>query len=258
MGAFVRWPALAGLVLAYLLGSIPAAYLAGRARGVDLRAHGSGNLGATNALRVLGWKVGLPVFLFDALKGFVPAFFFWRWLGVHPHWAMAFGLAAILGHVKPVFLLGRGGGKGVATAAGVFLGLAPLAAGVALAVFAAVVALSGYVSLGSLAAAVALVFALGMTSGARGPVFPVAVLVAAFVFWSHRANIGRLRRGEESSFRRRATRAVLTCEECRAREAVVNLTTIRDNAAGRQHLCEPCAARRGVETGVASAAGPRT
>lgn len=197
--------AVAGLLAAFLLGSVPAAYLAGRLRGVDLRAHGSGNLGATNALRVLGWKIGLPVFLFDALKGFVPSYFFWRWFGVHPHWAMAYGLAAIVGHVKPVFLLrrGGGGGKGVATAAGVFLGLAPLATTAAAVVFAAVVAVSGYVSLGSLAAAVALVAALAATSGVRGPVFPVAALVAVFVFWSHRANIGRLRRGEESSVRRR-------------------------------------------------------
>lgn len=208
---------LAGLCTAYLLGSVPAAYLAGRARGVDLRTQGSGNLGATNALRVLGWKVGLPVFLFDALKGFVPAFYFWRWFGVHPHWAIAFGLAAIVGHVKPVFLLGRGGGggKGVATAAGVFLGLAPLATGIALSVFALVVALSGYVSLGSLAAAVALVGALVVTSGARAPVFPLAVLVAAFIFWSHRANIRRLRRGEETSVRRRRPAAPASREAAR-------------------------------------------
>ena len=197
--------AAAGLPAAYLLGSVPAAYLAGRARGVDLRAHGSGNLGATNALRVLGWKVGLPVFLFDAVKGFVPAYFFWRWFGAHPHWAMAYGLAAIVGHVRPVFLLGSGGGggKGVATAAGVFLGLAPPAMAVAIAVFAAVVAASGYVSLGSLAAAVALVVALAMTTGVRAPVFALGTAVATFVFWSHRANIARLRRGEESSIRRR-------------------------------------------------------
>jgi glycerol-3-phosphate acyltransferase PlsY len=194
-----------GLGAAYLLGSVPAAYLAGRARGVDLRAHGSGNLGATNALRVLGWKVGLPVFLFDALKGFVPAYLFWRWFGAHPHWSMAYGLAAIVGHVRPVFLLGRGGGggKGVATAAGVFLGLAPFATAVALAVFAAVVAASGYVSLGSLAAAAALVVSLAVTAGVRAPVFALGAAVAAFVFWSHRANIGRLRRGEESRVRRR-------------------------------------------------------
>lgn len=196
-----------GLAAAYLLGSIPAAHLAGRARGVDLRAHGSGNLGATNALRVLGWKVGLPVFLFDALKGFAPAFWFPRVFDAPGHWAMAYGLAAIVGHVKPVFLLGRGGGggKGVATAAGVFLGLAPAATGAALVTFALVVGVSGYVSLGSLAAAVALVIALALTLGPRAPVFALGVGVAVFVVWSHRANIGRLRRGEEHSFRRKRT-----------------------------------------------------
>ncbi len=197
-------PAL-GLAAAYVVGSVPSAYLAGRARGIDLRAHGSGNLGATNALRVLGWKVGLPVFLVDALKGFVPAYFFWRWFGAHPHWAMAYGLAAIAGHVKPVFLLGRGGGggKGVATAAGVFLGLAPIATLAALAVFTVVVAASGYVSLGSLTAALALVVALAVTAGVRAPVFGLGAAVAVFVVWSHRANIGRLRRGEESRLRAR-------------------------------------------------------
>jgi glycerol-3-phosphate acyltransferase PlsY len=206
-------PAL-GLAAAYLLGSIPAAYLAGRARGVDLRTHGSGNLGATNALRVLGWQIGLPVFAFDALKGFVPAFFFWRWFGAHPHWAMAYGLAAIVGHEKPVFLLrsGGGGGKGVATAAGVFFGLAWKATAVALAVFAAVVAASGFVSLGSLAAATALVVTLALTAGVRAPVFGLGSAVEAFVFWSHRANIGRLRRGEESSVRRRARGAAAGAE----------------------------------------------
>jgi glycerol-3-phosphate acyltransferase PlsY len=197
-------PAL-GVLASYLLGSIPAAYLAGRARGVDLRHHGSGNLGATNALRVLGWKVGVPVFLFDALKGFLPAFWFPALFGqpAGSHWAMAYGLAAIVGHVKPIFLLrAGGGGKGVATAAGVFLGLAPLPMTVALATFAAVVAVTGYVSLGSLLAALALVIALAATLGPRHPYFALGSAVAAFVFWSHRANIGRLRRGEESSFRR--------------------------------------------------------
>jgi glycerol-3-phosphate acyltransferase PlsY len=197
--------AVVGLVAAYLLGSVPAAYLAGRARGVDLREHGSGHLGATNALRVHGWKIGLPVVLFDALKGIVPAYYFWRWFGTHPHWAMAYGLAAIVGHVKPIFLLrsGGGGGKGVATAAGVFLGLAPVPTLVALAAFSAVLALTGYVSLGSLTAAVALVVAMAATIGVRAPVFALGAVVAAFVFWSHRANIGRLRRGEESRIGRK-------------------------------------------------------
>lgn len=199
-----------GVVIAYLLGSIPTAYLAGKARGVDLRQHGSGNLGATNALRVLGWKVGVPVYLADTLKGFVPAFWFPGLFGqpLGSHWAMAYGLAAILGHVKPVFLLrrGGGGGKGVATAGGVFLGLAPLATGVAILAFAVVVAASGYVSLGSLVAALTLVVTLALTHGVRAPVFALGVAVALFVFWSHRANIGRLRRGEESRFGRRGTK----------------------------------------------------
>lgn len=208
--------ALLGLVVAYLLGSLPTAYLAGRLHGVDLRQHGSGNLGATNALRVLGWKTGVPVFAVDAAKGYVPAAYFWQWFHAHPHWAMAYGVAAIAGHVKPVFLFGRGGGggKGVATAAGVFLGLAPVATLVALGAFAATFALSGYVSLGSLVAAVALVAALALTApgGVRSPVFPVGALVAGFVFWSHRANIGRLRRGEESNFRRRKAASAATAE----------------------------------------------
>jgi glycerol-3-phosphate acyltransferase PlsY len=203
-----------GLLAAYLLGSVPSAYLAGRARGVDLRTHGSGNLGATNALRVLGWKIGLPVFVFDALKGFAPAFWFPQWFAAPGHWAMAYGVAAIVGHVKPVFLLhrGGGGGKGVATAAGVFLGLAPIATSVALLVFATVVAASGFVSLGSMTAAVALVLALAATTGVRAPVFALGAAVALFVFWSHRANIGRLRRGEEHSFRRRRDTAATTGE----------------------------------------------
>ena len=195
----------AGLIAAYLLGSVPTAYLAGRFHGVDLRQHGSGNLGATNAYRVLGWRTGVPVFAIDTAKGYVPAALFAAWFGAHPHWAMAYGISAIAGHVKPVFLIGRGGGggKGVATAAGVFLGLAPIATVAALVAFVVTLAVSGYVSLGSLVASVVLVVALVTTAGVRSPVFPVAALVALFVFWSHRANIGRLRRGEESRMGRR-------------------------------------------------------
>jgi glycerol-3-phosphate acyltransferase PlsY len=210
------------LVLAYLLGSIPAAHLAGKARGVDLRLHGSGNLGATNAWRVLGWKIGLTVYLFDTLKGFIPAFFFPQWFllrGVagdlramlDPQsvelWAIAFGVAAIAGHVKPLWLRGQGGGKGVATAGGVFLGLAPVPLLVSIGVFALVLLTTGYVSLGSLTAAVVLPIVLYFTRGIASPLFAVSVLLGAFVFFTHRANIGRLRRGEESRFGRRAPRA---------------------------------------------------
>ena len=199
---------LLGLVLAYLVGSIPSAYLAGRlARGIDLREHGSGNLGATNVLRVLGWRVALPVFVADILKGALPVMLLPGWTATDDpeRWAIAFGLAAILGHVRPIFLLWKGGGKGVATAAGVFLALTPIPTLIALLVFVAVLLVWGYVSLGSLSAAVALPVAVALIEGWRAPVLVVALLVALFVFWTHRANIGRLRRGEEHRFGRKTT-----------------------------------------------------
>ncbi len=202
-----------GLLLSYVLGSIPFAWLAGRARGVDLRQHGSGNLGATNAIRVLGAWVGGTVYLLDTLKGFVAAFVLPRALGVAPDgmWAIAFGLAAVAGHVRPLFLRFQRGGKGVATAGGVFFGLAPLAAGIAFVVFALALVTTGYASVGSMAAAVALPLAILLfQAGASQELIGVALAMAVFVFWSHRANIGRLRRGEENRFdvlRRRRTPA---------------------------------------------------
>ncbi len=118
----------------------------------------------------------------------------------------AYGLAAIAGHVRPIFLLWKGGGKGVATAAGVFAALAPVPILISVAIFAAVLAASGFVSLASLSAAVVLPIAVGSLLGPASPIFIVSVLVGAFVFWTHRANIGRLRRGEESRFGRRAAK----------------------------------------------------
>jgi glycerol-3-phosphate acyltransferase PlsY len=198
-------PAL-GIAAAYLLGSIPAAYIAGRAHGVDLRKHGSGNLGATNVVRVLGARVGSLVFAFDVAKGALPVAMLPRWTSdPRPElWAIVYGLAAILGHVRPIFLLWRGGGKGVATAAGVFLALAPLQTLTAIAAFALVLYATGYVSVASLTGAVVLPATLLATRGYASPVFALSVVVAVFVFWTHRANIGRLRRGEEHRFRRRA------------------------------------------------------
>ena len=196
-----------GVVIGYILGSIPFAYLAGRIHGIDLRQHGSGNLGATNVYRTLGWRVAAGVFLLDVLMGAVPVLLVWRY-GVGSHlalWAIAAGVAAIAGHAKPIFLLWRGGGKGVATATGVFLALAPLPTLVAVATWAAVVAVTGYVSLGSLLAAVALPIAIAILLGVHATVLPVAVAITLFVFWSHRANIARLRRGEEHRFGRKAS-----------------------------------------------------
>ena len=192
-----------GLAIAYLLGSIPAAYIAGKlARGIDLREHGSGNLGATNAYRVLGAKIASVVMAFDAAKGAIPVLLFPRWTETsRPElWAIAFGVAAIVGHVRPIFLLWKGGGKGVATATGVFLGLAWIPTLLAFAVWLAVLLRSGFVSLASLCAAVVLPIALAFTEGVRSPHFMVGVGIAMFVIWSHRANVGRLRRGEEHRF----------------------------------------------------------
>ena len=191
------------LVISYAIGSIPWAFIAGKVEGIDLREHGSGNLGATNVVRVLGLKTGVAVFAADVLKGFLPVYF----LPVYANtlrpdlWAFAFGVAAILGHVKPVYLLGRGGGKGVATAAGVFLALAPLPSLIAFLVWCSVFALTRYVSLASVIGAIAMPLSIFILHpDPTAPVFLVSVAVAAFVIGKHRANIGRLRRGEEHRF----------------------------------------------------------
>jgi glycerol-3-phosphate acyltransferase PlsY len=202
-------PAL-GLAVAYLLGSIPAAYIAGRVvKGIDLRQHGSGNLGATNVYRLLGGRVAAAVLLFDAAKGALPVALLPRLLPSDRPllWAIAYGVAAIAGHVRPIFLLWKGGGKGVATAAGVFAALVPVPALVAAVVWALVLWASGYVSLASLGAAAVLPVAVGALLGPVSPLFYLALLVGVFVFWTHRANIGRLRRGEEHRFGRRARAA---------------------------------------------------
>ncbi len=198
-------PAIA-LALAYVSGSIPFAHLVGKAKSIDLRKQGSGNLGATNVFRVLGWKIGVAVFLADAAKGALPV------LLLPPHidsprepvlWAIAVGVAAIAGHVRPLFLRFGKGGKGVATAAGVFFALAPVPMLAAFAVFVAVVLGTGYVSLASLVSAVVLPTLLAITAGPGSTIFIVSAIIATFVFWTHRANIGRLRRGEENRFGKR-------------------------------------------------------
>src|SRR3954468_2881809 len=143
---------LVGVIIAYLAGSIPSAYIAGRMRGVDLRKHGSGNLGATNVVRVLGARTGAVVFLADVLKGFLPVYYLPIFADtLQPQlWALIYGVAAIMGHVKAIFLLGRGGGKGVATATGVFLALVPLPMVISMVVWIVVFAIFRFVSLASL------------------------------------------------------------------------------------------------------------
>lgn len=199
------------LVIAYAAGSIPSAYIAGRmVKGIDLRTVGSGNLGATNVYRTLGAKVAAVVFAVDMLKGALPAALLPA-LVLPPDalgtdratwWALAFGVAAIVGHAKPVFLLWKGGGKGVATAAGIFAALSPGPLGIALGLFAVVLWRSGYVSAGSLSGAVVLPALLAWFYGVQSPLTIVATLVCFFVIWSHRANIQRLRNGTEHRFGR--------------------------------------------------------
>lgn len=205
------------IVASYMLGSIPAAYIAGKLKGVDLRKHGSGNLGATNVIRVLGAKIGLAVFAFDMAKGAVPVLLAPRFLpasslpwGSPTIAAILCGIAAIVGHVRPLYLGFGKGGKGVATAAGVFVALAPLPTLLALLIFAVVLLTSGYVSLGSLTSALMLPILLAITIGVQSPVFVISALVCLFVFWTHRANIARLRNGEEHRFGKRRLPAAWT------------------------------------------------
>lgn len=186
------------LAAAYLLGAVPSSHLAGRAAGVDLTRRGSGNLGGTNVFRVLGARWALPVVAVDVAKGFVPAWFFPLWDGLGaPEAALAYGLAAIVGHVRSVFV-GFDGGKGVATSGGVVFALAPVAAFVALLVWAGTALLTRTASVASLSAATALPVVAFLLDGRPLTVGFTAVL-AAFVWWTHRENVARLREGRELS-----------------------------------------------------------
>lgn len=198
-------PAALAILASYLLGAIPTSYLVSRLFAkIDLREHGSRNLGATNLYRVLGWKYAVPVALFDIAKGAIPVLVFAPQVSDSELFALACGVAAILGHVFSVFVRFRGG-KGVATAAGVMLGLTPLALGVAALVWALVVLLTGYVSLASIAAAAVLPFAVYLLERPRSPeLLWIDTLVAIGVIVLHRHNIQRLLNGTESRFGRRA------------------------------------------------------
>ncbi|GAC1413930.1 MAG: glycerol-3-phosphate 1-O-acyltransferase PlsY [Gemmatimonadaceae bacterium] len=201
---------LLGVIISYLAGSIPSAYIAGKLKGVDLRRHGSGNLGATNVVRVLGPKIGAVVFIVDFLKGFLPVFFLPAYTEtLRPElWALVYGAAAILGHVRPIFLLGKRGGKGVATASGVFTALALVPMLVSQLVWIVTFALTRYVSLASLLGALVLPVAiLVWYRDPQSPIFIASVVIVLFVFWTHRANIARLRRGEEHRFVKKETAA---------------------------------------------------
>jgi acyl phosphate:glycerol-3-phosphate acyltransferase len=189
------------LVLAYGVGAIPTSHLAGRLRGVDLRDHGSGNLGATNTFRILGWRAALPVMVLDVGKGWIPTAIFPLWAGVAGlEWAVAYGALAIVGHVFSVFVRFKGG-KGVATSAGVFLALAPWAVLIGFLVWGISVVLTRIVSVGSILAALVLPLAVYATNEPR-LVFWVSVVLSMLVIYAHRVNVRRLVRGEEHRFGR--------------------------------------------------------
>jgi glycerol-3-phosphate acyltransferase PlsY len=184
------------VVVAYLLGSISFAVLIVRAvTGKDIRAEGSGNAGATNVLRGHGKKLALLVALLDVAKG-AAAVLLMRLVTADPMWAAAAGLAAVLGHVFPIFY-GFQGGKGVATAVGAFLVLAPLAVLCCLGVFVLVVALTRYVSLGSVISLALLAPVAGLLFHASRPVVTAAGLTALVVLLKHLGNLKRIAKGEE-------------------------------------------------------------
>ncbi|MEI8005725.1 MAG: glycerol-3-phosphate 1-O-acyltransferase PlsY [Bacteroidota bacterium] len=200
-------PVIVQVLLAYLLGSIPSAVWVGKVfYGIDVRQHGSGNAGATNVIRVLGYKAGIPVMMFDVFKGWLAVFT----TIVFPYYSLSpdqiiyvkigAAVAAGLGHVFPVFA-GFRGGKGVGTMAGVGIALFPWALLIVLGIFIIVLAVSRYVSLSSCIAATAFPFLVVFLFGERHPGLVIlSVFVAVFVLFTHRTNIRRLMKGEEKKF----------------------------------------------------------
>jgi len=186
------------LICAYLLGSVPTGLLLARALGVNIRQSGSGNIGATNVYRTMGRKVGVLTLVGDCLKGLIPVLVAQR-LGLSDAWVAAIGLAAFLGHVYTVFL-GFKGGKGVATALGVFLGTSPFSVLCALAVFALVLYRWRYVSAASIAAAALVPVFVALAKGTP-ELIAMSVAIAAIVIVRHRENIARLKTGTESRFK---------------------------------------------------------
>ncbi len=191
------------LLLAYLIGATPTSYIAGKlGKHIDLREHGSQNLGATNVYRVLGWKYAIPVGVIDMVKGAVPVAILGPWSNGPGWFTVALGLAAVLGHMFSPYVAFRGG-KGVATAAGMFLALAPLAIVISVVIWTVTLWLSGYVSVASLTVAVLFPLWVKLTAPEQPYTFWAGVVLALLIVYSHRANIRRLSAGTEHRFRTR-------------------------------------------------------
>ncbi len=184
------------VVISYVLGSIPTGLWLGlKLRGIDIREHGSKNIGATNTWRVLGKKLGALAFAGDVAKGMVSVLLVSK-LGTWQYLPLACGLAAIFGHTMSLFLKFKGG-KGVATAAGVYLALVPIPTLIALGVFAAMFAATRMVSVGSITACVVLLAGVLVTNNPLA-LKVITALVVALIVWKHRSNIGRILKGEEN------------------------------------------------------------
>lgn len=195
-------------VTGYLLGSLPAGFLAGKLAGIDVRQHGSGNIGATNVLRVLGRPYGYAVFLIDAAKGLAAvrlAYYVSQRRPQPEYYAIAAAVLVVIGHSFPVWLKFKGG-KGVATTIGALAGLVPLAVVPAGAIWLLVFGVSRYVSLASIVAAgllpviIAVMLQLRVASGTGLLYFSIAI--ALLIIWRHRGNLARLHAGTEPRFRR--------------------------------------------------------
>lgn len=183
---------------AYLLGSIPTGLLLAKAFGVNIREAGSGNIGATNVYRTLGRRVGIMTLVGDCLKGLIPVLIA-RQLQLPEIWLAAAGLAAFLGHVYTIFL-GFKGGKGVATALGVFLGISPFSVLAALLIFVLTLVKWRYVSLASIIAAAAMPLLVALIEK-KELLIAMSVVIAALIIYKHRENIRRLRSGTENAFK---------------------------------------------------------
>lgn len=192
------WPA----ILAYFVGATPFGFLAGKMKGIDIRDHGSGNIGATNVLRTLGKPIGITVLVLDIFKGMVPVILA-KLVSDSSAIHIASAIAAILGH-NYTFWLKFKGGKGIATTAGAVIPILTVPILVAIATWLVTLKLTRYVSVASIAAALVIPLTLGIQnflSGSWDPiVFGLALFVCLLAIWKHRANIQRLRRGEENRF----------------------------------------------------------
>jgi len=192
--------------VAYVIGSIPFGLLISKAKGKDIRTMGSCNIGATNVLRCLGKPLGITCFVLDVLKGYLPAALFPIIGKIDPAFGLLFGTAAILGHNFPIFLKFKGG-KGVATSAGVLLGIAPLAVAIGLFTWILVFKVSCYVSLGSIIAALVVIITGWIRIERYGIVTAIALtLLGALTVYRHRENIKRLANGTENKFCRKSER----------------------------------------------------